>query len=80
MFLVMSVLLMAREDRPVKKRETFRDRLTREHPEFVDDDIYRGGCAACPSSYGYESVMDGVMACKEMGKDCTACWNREVKR
>lgn len=78
-FLVMSVLLMAREDRPAKKkRETFRERLMREHPECVSP-RFEGGCKGCPAGYGYESERDGVLSCTEMGPDCTACWDREVK-
>ena len=81
-FLVMGVLFIAKEDRPVKapwKRETFRDRLTKEKPWCVKP-IYDGGCLGCPRDHGYESVGEGMKACEDMKQDCTACWNREVKR
>ena len=74
-FLVMSVLLMAREDRPVKKkRETFRERLTREHPDCVAP-RFDGGCRGCPSDYAYEALTAGLKTCRDMKYDCTACWN-----
>lgn len=80
-FVVLCVLFIAREDKQKKtfhKQETFRERLTKEHPEWVSD-LYSGGCRGCPSDHGYESMGDGLNACREIKRDCTACWDREVK-
>ena len=58
---------------------TYRDRLRRDHPEYVDDDIYIGGCKACPWSYGYEDVPDTCYLQKDMDKECKRCWDREME-
>lgn len=56
---------------------TYRERLQQEHPECVDND-YRGGCANCPESYGYEQ-FDGCHMCYESNiRNCAECWNREI--
>lgn len=31
---------------------TYREKLEKEHPEAIIDHVY-GGCAGCPSTYGY---------------------------
>lgn len=36
----------------IKRKETCRERLKREHPNKVDNQS-AGGCVGCPSQYGY---------------------------
>lgn len=79
-YLIMAALILAKDGWPAKtpkKRETFRDRLKKEHPECVSS-IFDGGCKGCPRDYGYESWRDALKACKGTNHDCTACWDREV--
>ena len=52
---------------------TYREKLVMEHPECVGDH-HPGGCAGCPSTYGYEPEED---TCEDRSS-CTACWNREI--
>ena len=53
---------------------TFREKLTKEHPEQVGI-RFDGGCAYCPYSYGYEDWAD--RPCAKGPMDCTVCWGRE---
>ncbi len=32
---------------------TFKEKLKQEHPEYVDNYKYAGGCRGCPHDYGY---------------------------
>lgn len=65
--------------------ETCRERLKREHPEWVDPEVYLGGCLGCPSEYGYRT--DAIDECKtavsathdEFVDACTKCWDRPVE-
>lgn len=80
-FLIMAALILAKDGwtaKTPKKRETFRERLMKEHPDCVSS-IFAGGCKGCPSDYGYESCRDALRACKGTDRDCTACWDREMK-
>ncbi len=51
---------------------TFRERLAKEHPSYVDD-IFPGGAMGCPHTHGYES-SEGCMGVF----NCTECWDREI--
>lgn len=53
---------------------TYRELLQKEHPECVDE-RHLGGCADCPSDYGYEA--DNAKCPHTVG-GCVACWNREI--
>lgn len=60
---------------------TFREKLKKDNPDFVGDD-FMGGCAGCPSYFGYEDEEDSP--CCHKSKDyvsneelCRICWNRE---
>lgn len=53
---------------------TFRERLTKEHPDKIDEK-FDGGCFGCPYDYGYE---DRSKYC-EISANCTDCWNREME-
>ena len=50
---------------------TCRERLAIEHPEDVGE-CFWGGCADCPSKYGY--LPDPLDGCG----DCASCWDREI--
>lgn len=52
---------------------TFKERLQRELPTFVNEKWW-GGCKSCPDSYGYEDYSE----CDGTGGNCEACWNREI--
>lgn len=51
---------------------TCREKLMREHPEYIDDG-YIGGCLMCPHTYGY---MSRPVECPSLA--CDECWNREI--
>lgn len=60
-----------------------RDKLAKEHPEFVKPN-YLAGCRGCPNHYGYEEhgpcYFEDIAPNKEM---CRECWDRdesEVKK
>lgn len=53
---------------------TCRERLIKEHPEFVSGD-YKGGCRSCPSDYKY---MDDPDYCNMNERQCRLCWDREI--
>lgn len=52
---------------------TFKEKLSIEHPEWVDD-WYVGGCKCCPKDYGYETLS---LFCCQIS--CQECWNREIE-
>ena len=53
---------------------TFKEKIAKEHPEYVDEK-YHGGARECPSSYGYEDEDN----CGHLiGLSCAECWNREI--
>jgi len=56
---------------------TFRERLTKEHPDEIDEK-YDGGCCGCPCDYGYENWVENYKYC-ESSANCTDCWNREME-
>ena len=53
---------------------TFRERLQKEHPDFVGAEFV-GGCRGCPSGYGYEAERG---CCNANDIRCAACWDREI--
>lgn len=54
---------------------TFREKLQKEYPERVIKS-YIGGCARCPSDYGYEKKKEEkCVMCEE---ECRKCWDREI--
>lgn len=56
----------------------FKEKLALEHPDFVND-IFNGGCKACPYYYGYEKRTESEINCKDNGgKGCEYCWNRKI--
>lgn len=66
----------------IEKREkpkmTFREKLQREHPEYVDSKWF-GGCKSCPAIYGYEAFCESEKNCvPNGGRGCEYCWNREI--
>lgn len=52
---------------------TCRERLAIEHPDYVNEYLYSGGCIGCPSTYGY---MDDPDNCDYT--ICYECWDREI--
>lgn len=58
---------------------TYRDRLRRDYPGYVDDDVYIGGCKACPSDYGYEERNGGCRLGTDFQEKCRKCWDREME-
>lgn len=56
---------------------TCREKLAIEHPDCIDPECI-GGCAECPSTYGYLEPLreDCVFEARE--EICRACWNREI--
>jgi hypothetical protein len=63
-----------------EKQMTCRDKLKIEYPESVSNDFV-GGCAGCPSSYGY---LDNPSFCTDdlrgahRTNACVDCWDREI--
>lgn len=58
---------------------TLREKLSIEHPELIDD-MWYGGCANCPSTYGYDTDGNEKCDCKTVTDDiCRECWDREYK-
>ena len=53
---------------------TCREKLMQDNPKLVDP-TYMGGCANCPSTYGY---MKSPKGCLPVEKICRECWNREI--
>ena len=53
---------------------TFREKLAKEHPEYVNDGGV-GGCNRCPFTYGYEN-KPSTKFCRE--HSCRECWDREI--
>ena len=56
---------------------TCKERLKKERPELVNDDLFVAGCAGCPHDYNY---MDkDFRFCDIPGVDgCVECWNRKI--
>lgn len=54
---------------------TCREKLMKEHPECISDS-FTGGCADCPSSYGY--LPDPNKYCHVTDSTCRDCWDREI--
>lgn len=54
---------------------TFKEKLTKEHPNRIGPD-YDGGCEGCPHNYGYEQHRTNSDWC--ISHTCTECWNREM--
>lgn len=58
---------------------TLKEKLSIEHPECIDD-MWYGGCANCPSTYGYDTEGNEKCDCKTVNDDiCRECWSREYK-
>lgn len=57
---------------------TFREKLEKEHMMFVNDELFTGGCAACPRDYGYEDIEPEF--CEDTDDACRKCWDREIER
>lgn len=58
---------------------TFREKLRKEHPEYIDPECV-GGCEGCPDDYGYEDKSDRcpVVDMTNFREKCQACWDREI--
>lgn len=62
---------------------TFREKLKEERPDMVDDEFFRGGCACCPCTYGYEDAEAEGVPCNHgrisfpTDETCRQCWDRE---
>lgn len=62
---------------------TYREKLQKEHPEYVKS-RYAGGCRGCPYMYGYEaSESCPCEKSKEIANQpasirCTDCWDRVI--
>ena len=52
---------------------TFRERLQKEHPEYIDCN-YLGDCCGCPEDYGYEAEIPRDCSRTK----CTDCWDRVI--
>lgn len=59
---------------------TYREKLQIEHPEYIGT-IHYGGCAGCPSTYGYAKrgtdLCDTEDACASEAT-CRKCWDRVI--
>lgn len=55
---------------------TYRDKLRAEHPAAVGD-VYVGGAARCPCSFGYEDGQ-ACMRSETLLMTCRECWDREI--
>lgn len=53
---------------------TCREKLAKEHPEYVNP-ASTGGCDACPITYGY---LDRPEWCNVDEDTCSKCWDREI--
>ena len=64
---------------PEHHRETFRERLAREHPDKIS---VRGRCSGCPTRYGYEEepycVREILAGRSTESLSCRECWDREI--
>lgn len=56
---------------------TCREKLMMEHPQDVDEH-FDGGCAGCPSDYGYLDNPEGCDSFRNIRHVCYACWDREI--
>jgi hypothetical protein len=45
-----------------------------EHPEYIDDKEFIGGCRGCPWEYGYLPKDAAICAATQ----CSKCWDREI--
>lgn len=52
---------------------TFKEKLKQEHPEYVDNYKYAGGCRGCPHDYGY--IEEEELTC--IG-GCISCWTKQI--
>lgn len=57
--------------------ETFRERVTREHPEKVSD-CACGGVLGCPHTYGYEDGCPYAGDHRDLEICCRECWDRVI--
>ena len=61
---------------------TYREKLEQEHPELIDP-CFLGGCAYCPSAFGYEPHGNELCDLDQNGitdKTCRKCWDREIEQ
>jgi hypothetical protein len=56
---------------------TCREKLMMEHPQDVDEH-FDGGCAGCPSDYGYLDNPEWCNSLRIIRHGCYACWDREI--
>ena len=56
---------------------TFREKITKEHPEKIDNTC-DGGVFGCPYDYYYEGWIDCSDTSDRNNEKCTKCWNREI--
>lgn len=59
--------------------ETFRQRVSREHPEAVNS-YCGGGVQGCPKTYGYEDSCPCLGSGRLPDDACTWCWNRKIPK
>lgn len=57
---------------------TCREKLAKEHPEYINDTAYSGGCKGCPSEYDYLSDPEFCGGYSDKKEMCTRCWDREI--
>lgn len=55
---------------------TYKQKLRRDHPEFVNVN-YCGGCYGCPAEYYPEAKPFEYCTCGDEAT-CAECWNREA--
>lgn len=56
---------------------TCREKLMMEHPQDVDEH-FEGGCAGCPSDYGYLDNPKECNSLRNIRHGCYVCWDREI--
>ena len=56
---------------------TCREKLAIEHPDYIDKDLYTGGCYQCPYHYGYLQKPDYCSG-GDSELTCRRCWDREM--
>lgn len=71
--------IMNEEVERVSERETFRERVTREHPEELEPLAF-GGVLHCPCDYGYEKTKECpfVGDVRSVDEHCRECWDRVI--
>lgn len=58
---------------------TFKEKLTMEHPDKMNDYRESGYWDGCPYEYGYDKEKEALKNCLCYGgRGCEYCWNREI--